>query len=143
MVSCPLHLDLVILLYEPKDLPPRTLLFLINQIASRAILWTNKWNKFYCTYLRCLWCFLNLESFYAIKELKKLQKSFHGIFLWSQCRLFLSSSCVQFTLRKWQQKKASLPVIHRLRKEKQKLDAAPRILKVLVTQIIFRKLVYT
>lgn len=46
VASCPLHLDLVILLYEPNDFPPRTLLFfLINQIASRAILWTNKRNN--------------------------------------------------------------------------------------------------
>lgn len=86
------------------------------------------WNCLCSTYLRSLRSFLNLKSFYSIKGLEKLQKSFHVIFLWRHGSLFLfRRSCTRFTLRKWQQKKASLPVIQRLRREKRKLQVAPNL----------------
>ena len=76
----------------------------------------------YYHYLRCLRNLLRWKSFYSIENLKKLQKSFHKVFLLLRFCLFLfSRSHTRFTLSKGQQQETSLPVIQRLKRKKNRL----------------------
>ena len=75
----------------------------------------------YYHYLRCLRNLLSWKSFHSIENLKKLQKSFHKVFLLLRFCLFLfSRSHTRFTLSKRQQQETSLPVIQRLKRKKTK-----------------------
>ena len=75
----------------------------------------------YYHYLRCLRNLLSWKSFHSIENLKKLQKSFHKVFLLLRFCLFLfSRSHIRFTLSKQQQQETSLPVIQRLKRKKTK-----------------------
>ena len=74
----------------------------------------------YYHYLRCLKNLLSWKSFHSIENLKKLQKSFHKVFLLLHFCLFLfSRSHTRFTLSKRQQQETSLPVIQRLKRKKE------------------------
>ena len=73
----------------------------------------------YSNYLGCLGNLLRWKSFYSIENLKKLQKSFHKVFLLLRFCLF-SRSHTRFTLSKGQQQETSLPVIQRLKRKKTK-----------------------
>ena len=74
----------------------------------------------YSNYLGCLRNLLRWKSFHSIENLKKLQKSFHKVFLLLRFCLFLfSRSHTRFTLSKGQQQETSLPVIQRLKRKQE------------------------